>query len=137
MVFWARNLKEHYRGLEHIFGFNITIKAGRSFPFALNLVKKEIDRGNPVIVGPLDMFHLEYRCDLFRKAHTFAHFVLVIGYDDGKGEVYVYDCDLPGRQTLSYKNLKLAWGKDEPGYLKRNAVITFSLPRKTQILKKL
>ena len=137
MVFWARSVKEHYKGLEHIFGFRINIKAGRSFPFALNLVKKEIDKGNPIIVGPLDMFHLEYRSDLFHKKHTFAHFVLVVGYDDRREYVYVYDCDLHGRQKLSYENLKLAWGKDEPGYLKRNAVITFSLPEKTPDFKEI
>jgi uncharacterized protein YvpB len=74
-------------------------------------VKKEIDKGNPVIVGPLDMFHLEYRSDLFHKKHTFAHFVLVVGYDDGREDVYIYDCDLHGRQKLSYKNLELAWGR--------------------------
>ncbi|MBS7617351.1 hypothetical protein KEJ25_01890 [Candidatus Bathyarchaeota archaeon] len=46
MVFWTRSLKDHYRGIEHIFRFKINIKAGRSFPFALNLVKKEIDKGS-------------------------------------------------------------------------------------------
>jgi len=127
MVFWAKSLKEHYKALEDIFGFKIQIRENRSFPFALNLAKKEVNGDNPVIIGPLDMFHLEYRRDLFHKAHTTAHFVLVAGYDDNNEKLYVHDCDLHGLQTLGYENLKLAWQKDEPGYIRKNAVITVSL----------
>lgn len=127
MVFWARGVKEHYKGLERIFDFKINIKEGQSFSFALESVKEHISKGNPVIIGPLDLFHIEYRPDLFHRVHTAAHFVLVVGYDDEEEKVFVHDCDLPGVQSLSYENLRLAWGKDEPGYIKRNAVITFQL----------
>jgi len=134
MVFWARGVKEHYRGLEHIFGFRFTIKEGRSFSFALKSVKEEINGGNPVIIGPLDLFHIEYRPE-FHRVHTSAHFVLVVGYDDKEGKIFVHDCDLSGIQSLSYENLRLAWGRDEPGYIKKNAVITFQLPKEKPEIK--
>jgi len=127
MVFWGQNLKYQYRNLEHIFGFEISVREGRSFDFSLNLVKKEIDKGNPVVIGPLDMFYLEYRDEFFQKIHIFPHFVLTVGYNDHEDELFLYDCDLSGIQRLSYDNLRLAWQRGEPGYIKRNAVITFSL----------
>ncbi len=130
MVFWSQGIKKQYKNLEHIFGFKINIKEGRSFNFALNKVKQEIEKGNPVVIGPLDMFYLEYRNEFFQKIHAFPHFVLAVGYDDTESKLFLYDCDLSGMQILSYNNLKLAWGKDEPGYMKRNAVITFSLSEK-------
>jgi hypothetical protein len=136
MVFWAKSLKEHYKAIEYLFGFKIQIKQGRSFPFALGLVKKEINGGNPVIIGPLDMFHLEYRQDLFHKVHTTAHFVLAVGFDDNNEKLYVHDCDLYGLQALGYENLRLAWQKDEPGYIRKNAVITVSLPKNIPMFNK-
>jgi len=76
------------------------------------------------------MFYLEYRPEFFQKIHAFPHFVLVVGYDDNEGKLFLFDCDLPDLQTLSYDNLRLAWQRDEPGYIKKNAVITFSPPEK-------
>jgi len=128
MVFWGQSLKQQYKNLEQIFGLKVHINEGRSFAFALKLVKREIDAGNPVVVGPLDLFHLEYRPEFFHKVHAFPHFALAVGYSDLERKIFLHDCDLPGVQELSYENLELAWERDEPGYIRRNAVITFSIP---------
>jgi len=132
MVFWGPSIKTQYKNLREIFGIDIEItNEGRSFSNAMKILKKSIDEGNSVIVGPLDMFHLEYR-DFFKKLHVTAHFVLVVGYDDSSKRVYLYDCDFEDLKSLSYENLQLAWSTDEKGYLKRNSVITFTIPKTSQ-----
>jgi hypothetical protein len=127
MVFWGQSIKNQYKNLEHILGLKIKISEGKSFNFSLKLLKEEVNKRNPVVIGPLDMFYLEYH-PFFKKNHAFPHFVLVVGYDDNDGKIFLYDCDLPDLQRLDYKNLKTAWEKDAPGYLKKNTVISFLVP---------
>lgn len=129
MVFWGPSAKVQYKNLREIFGVDIEIRnEGGSFANAMKILKKNIDGGNPVIIGPLDMFHLEYR-EFFMKLHATAHFVLVVGYDDSTKRIYLYDCDSEELKSLSYENLQQAWANDEKGYLRKNSVITFSIPR--------
>jgi hypothetical protein len=40
-------------------------------------------------------------------------------------------------QSLTYENLEQAWKTDEKGYLRKNSVIEFSIPRKGQSLDEL
>lgn len=132
MVFWGPSIKVQYKNVNEIFGIDIKIRnEGGSFARALKIVKKNIDDGNPVVIGPLDMFHLEYH-EFFMKVHATAHFLLVVGYDDLAKRVYLYDCNYEDLQSLSYENLEQAWKTDEKGYLKRNSVIEFSVPRRIQ-----
>jgi hypothetical protein len=132
MVFWGPSIKVQYKKVNEIFGIDIKIRnEGGSFGRAVKIVKKNINDGNPVIIGPLDMFHLEYH-EFFMKVHATAHFLLVVGYDDLAKRVYVYDCDYEDLQALSYENLEQAWKTDEKGYLKRNSVIEFSVPRRVR-----
>ena len=126
MVFWGQSIKNQYRNLEQVLGLKIKITEGKSFNLAMKLLREGINSRNPVIIGPLDMFYLEYH-EFFNKKHAFPHFVLVVGYDDNDRKIFLYDCDSADFRKLSYENLKIAWEKDEPGYIKKNAVITFSL----------
>ena len=128
MVFWGPSIKAQYKNVKEIFGIDIKISnEGGSFARSMKLLKKNIDEGNPVVVGPLDMFHLEYR-EFFLKLHATAHFVLIAWYDDSTKRAYLHDCDFEELQSLSYENLEQAWKTDEEGYLKRNSVIEFSIP---------
>ena len=137
MVFWGPSIKAQYKNLKEIFGIDIKIKnEGGSFARAMKIIKKDIDEGNPVIIGPLDMFHLEYR-EFFLKLHVTAHFVFIVGYDDFAKKVCLYDCDFEELQSLSYENLQQAWKNDEKGYLKRNSVIEFSIPKAVKSLDEL
>jgi hypothetical protein len=134
MVFWGPSIKVQYRNLNEIFGFDIKIRnEGQSFIGAMKILKKSIDEGSPVVIGPLDMFFLEYH-EFFMKLHVTAHFVLAVGYDDSANRVHLYDCGFEELKSVSYKNLEQAWGSDEKGYLRRNSVITFKVPRITQSL---
>jgi len=132
MVFWGPSLRVQYRNLKEIFGIDVQIRnEGKSFDKAMEILKRNIDEGNPAIIGPLDMFYLEYH-DFFMKVHATAHFVLVVGYDDSAKRIYLYDCDYEGLKGLSYENLMQAWKTDEKGYLRRNSVIAFSILREVK-----
>jgi hypothetical protein len=132
MVFWGPAIKVQYENLREIFGIDIRVEnEGRSFTRAMKILKKNIDEGNPVVIGPLDMFYLEYR-EFFMKFHVTAHFVVVVGYDDSAKRVYLYDCDFEELKSVSYENLQQAWNTDEKGYLKKNSVVTFTIPRTVQ-----
>lgn len=134
MVFWGPSIKAQYRNLNEIFGIEVKIRnEGGSFASAMKVLKKNIDEGKPVVIGPLDMFFLEYR-KFFMKLHVTAHFVLAVGYDDLAKRVYLYDCDFKELKSVSYKNLQQAWGLDEKGYLRRNSVITFEVPEVAESL---
>jgi hypothetical protein len=129
MVFWGPSVKVQYKNLKKIFGIDIEIKnEGGSFARAMKILKKSIDEGYPAIIGPLDMFNLEYHHEFFMKLHATAHFVLVVGYDDTAKRVHIYDCNFKELKNLSYENLQQAWSADEKGYLKRFSVITFKVP---------
>jgi hypothetical protein len=137
MVFWGPSIKVQYKNLKEIFGIETNIKnEGRSFARAMKILRKNIDDGNPIVVGPLDMFHLGYH-EFFTKVHATAHFVLVVGYNDSAKRVHLYDCNYEEPQSLSYENLEHAWQTDEKGYLRRNSVIEFSIPRVGQSLDEL
>lgn len=129
MVFWGPSIRIQYKNLIEIFGTDIAIKnEGRSFANAMKILKKNIDAGNPVVVGPLDMYWLDYS-EFFMKLHVTAHFILIVAYDESLRKVFLYDCNFKELQSLSHQNLEQAWETDEKGYLRRNSVITFSIPR--------
>jgi hypothetical protein len=127
MVFWGQSVKNQYKNLEAVLGLKIKITEGKSFNLAMKMLKEEVNNRNPVVIGPLDMFYLEYHAS-FQRIHESPHFVLVVGYDDALGQIFLYDCDLPDLQKLCYENLRTAWQKNEPGYIKKNTVISFSVP---------
>jgi hypothetical protein len=134
MVYWGPSIKVQYRNLNEIFGIDIKIRnEGRSFTGAMKILKKSIDEGKPAVIGPLDMFFLEYS-EFFMKLHVTAHFVLVVGYDDSANRVYMHDCNFNELKSASYNNLEQAWDSDEKGYLRRNSVITFKVPTAAQSL---
>ena len=137
MVFWGPSIKVQYKNLKEIFGIDINIKnEGGSFAGAMKVLRKNIDEGSPVVIGPLDMFYLDYH-EFFRKIHATAHFILVVGYDDLAKRIYLYDCNYEKLQTLSYENLEQAWKMDEKGYLRKNSVAEFSIPKRVQSLDEL
>ena len=137
MVFWGPSIKVQYKNLKEIFGIEIKVKnEGGSFASAMKILRKNVDDGNPIVIGPLDMFHLDYH-EFFLKLHATAHFVLVVGYDDLAKRVYLYDCNYKELQSLSYENLEQAWKTDEKGYLRKNSVVEFSIPRIVKSLDEL
>lgn len=82
-------------------GIHVNIFGAKNIDEDINLLKKKIDMGDPVVVN-VDRFYLEYLS--ITKAHVGFHAVLVVGYDDEKRTLLLID-SLTGFQTveLSYE----------------------------------
>ncbi len=117
--------RKTYEKIKDEIGLQYKISEGRTLEYAFKSVKSEIDNGCPVILGPLDMYHLPY-LKMYHKDHIPMHYVLMAGYDDEC--IYLYDCGRKDIQTLSYEELRRAWQieKNAVGY--KNGFIRFSLP---------
>lgn len=115
-----------YDSIKDILGLTYQISEGRTLAYALKSVKKEIDLGNPVILGPLDMFHLPY-LKMYHKYHIPIHYVLMAGYDEEKNCVLVYDCDREEIQELPQCDLIKAWQIEKNAVGDKNGFIRFHL----------
>ena len=96
--------KKMYNALSHIVGFTYKCIEGRTFSYTLKKAKQQIDMEKPVVLGPLDMYYLEYYPKMYLKEHIPYHYVLMIGYDE-EG-VFIYDCGKDKPQKLSYESLE-------------------------------
>lgn len=89
-------------------GMDYHITDGCTYEYAFKKVKKEIDEGHPVVLGPLDMYHLPY-LKMYHRFHIPIHYILMTGYDETRKCIYGYDCGREELQTVPYEDLKLAW----------------------------
>ena len=127
LVGWGTVPKSQYKTLAPIVGFEWSILEGRTFPFALRRTKEHIDRGTPVILGAIDMYHLPYYDQFYRKIHVPIHYVLMVGYDDEQEVVLVHDCDRAEVQRIPYTDLQLAWDVHVPGLSKKNTLFALEM----------
>ena len=119
--------KQMYEFLAPIVGFEYKHSAYGSFEQALRKAKAEIDAGHPSVLGALDMYYLPYFSKLYHEEHIPFHYVLMVGYDDVTGCVFLHDCGREGIQTLSYDDLRSAWNCSYPGLSKPNTVCTIRM----------
>ncbi len=89
-------------------------------------IKKEIDAGYPVILGPLDMFYLPY-LKMYHTEHIPIHYVMMIGYEEEKNCVLIYDCDREDMIELAVSDLELAWNIEKNGVGDKNGFIKIRL----------
>lgn len=73
------------------------------------------------------MFYLSYLPKLFLGEHIPFHYVLMIGYDDEKGNIILLDCGREEPQQLSYENLQKAWDCSYPGLSKPFTLFTIRM----------
>lgn len=126
-VYWNDGRpKNMYEFMSGKVGFYNSVIEGRTFKYSLNVLKDEINNGNPVVIGCLDMFYLEYLPKFHQQMHIPIHYVLVVGYDDTLGQIWVYDCSRESLQKLSYENLERAWNVNVEGLSKKNTLHKFS-----------
>lgn len=121
--------KKTYDQIKDIIGLSYQISEGRSLAYALKSIKNEINFGNPVILGPLDMFYLPY-LKMYHKVHIPMHYVLMVGYDEEKECILVYDCDREALQELPQSELIESWQIEKNAVGNKNGFIRFSLPEK-------
>ena len=88
--------------------------------------KNEIDEGYPVVLGPLDMFYLRY-LKMYHTEHIPIHYVMMIGYDEEKNCVLIYDCEREDVIELAVSDLELAWNIEKNGVGDKNGFIKIRL----------
>jgi hypothetical protein len=130
MVYWGANTKYLMKDLANIIGFKETVVEGKTFKSMFSILKKAIDNGKPVVAGALDMYHLHYYPELYKKQHMPIHYILAIGYDDEEQVVYAHDCSHGGVQKIPYRDFEESLGVKVPGMSKKNTIRTFVLPEK-------
>jgi hypothetical protein len=130
MVYWGANTKYLMKDLANIIDFKETVVEGKAFKSMFSILKKAIDNGKPVVAGALDMYHLHYYPELYRKQHIPIHYILAIGYDDEEQVVYAHDCSHRGVQKIPYTDFEESLDVKVPGMSKKNTIRTFVLPEK-------
>lgn len=118
--------KTVYGNLKDELGLQYKIIGGRTTAHAIKSIKEEIDRGYPVILGPLDMFYLPY-LKMFHTEHIPIHYVMMVGYDEEKDCALIYDCDREHLIELSFADLQLAWNIEKNGVRDKNGFIKIRL----------
>jgi len=116
--------KKMYAFLAPIVGFTYRHCEHRTFELALKQAKAEIDAGFPAVLGALDMYNLPYFPNLYHQEHIPFHYILMVGYDDDQDTILMYDCGREQLQSLSCRELRLAWDCSYPGLSKPNTVCT-------------
>ncbi len=133
---WFNNgrTRQMYEFLAPIINFDYKFIEYNTPEKALIKLKKEIDSNNPVIIGALDMYYLEYYPKFYYKEHIPIHYVMAIGYDDNKELIYLYDGGKENLATLSYENLLLSWQAECPGISKPNTLCTIRINKPKAII---
>lgn len=121
--------KTVYENLKDEIGLEYKIIGGRTIEYSLKTVKKEIDEGFPVILGPLDMFYLPY-LKMYQKEHIPIHYIMAVGYDEEKNCILIYDCDRKYMIELSVNDLFLAWNIEKNGVGDKSGFIKIRLGEK-------
>jgi hypothetical protein len=129
MVYWGANTKYLLKDLEKIIDFKEILSENKTFKNTFTKVKEFIGNNQPVVAGALDMYYLHYYPEIYHKKHIPIHYILVVGYDDDKQEVYVQDCGCKGVQKISYSEFEKALNVNVPAMSKKNTIRTFILPR--------
>lgn len=127
--------KKMYEFLAPIVGFEYKHHEYRNFEKALIKAKSEIDLGYPVVLGAIDMFYLPYFQKLYHKEHIPFHYILMVGYDDEKQSIYLYDCGRSELLSLSYIQLCSAMNCNYSGLSKENTICTIRMTKKRDKIK--
>ena len=118
--------KTVYENLKNELGLEYKIIGGRTVEYAKKSIKREIDAGYPVVLGPLDMFYLPY-LKMYHTEHIPIHYVTMVGYDEEKNCILIYDCDREDMIELAVKDLELAWNIEKNGVGDKNGFIKIRL----------
>ncbi len=121
MVFWGSGTgRPQHELLGDTMGYTFTFSEDTAFSTAWKQVCASIDRGTPVILGLLDMYHLPYYPKMYHRMHIPQHYVLLVGYDTEKQMAFVQDNGHPDVQSVPLSDLREAWNVNNPGQGKKN-----------------
>lgn len=126
-VYWGNATPRQHKYLAELFGAGYSESEGRAFKSSWLKARAAVDAGTPPVLGPLDMFHLHWYEGLYHQRHIPIHFLLLVGYDDGRA--YVQDTSQKQVQTIPLEELRLAWDVNAPGLGKRNRLAVLDIPQ--------
>lgn len=115
-----------YENMKETLGLEYRLCGGQTYDKTLAKVMKEVNNGKPVVLGPLDMYHLPY-LKMYHKFHVPIHYVLMVGYDSEKECALIYDCDRENLIELSFSSLKAAWDVEKSSVGDCNGYVSFAL----------
>ncbi len=130
MVYWGANTKYLMKDLETIIGIKQIIIENKVFKNTFSKLKNYILQDHPVVAGALDMYYLHYYPEIYHKQHIPIHYVLVVGFDDNKEEVFLHDCGCKDGQKISYSDFEQSLNVNVPGMSKKNTIRIFDFPKK-------
>ncbi|MBO3802327.1 MAG: BtrH N-terminal domain-containing protein [Candidatus Brockarchaeota archaeon] len=110
-----------------ILGIGAKVEKTESVDAAWKGVKELVDRGEPVALR-VDLHHLGY-LGAPMDLHSGRHVVVAAGYDEERGEAYVWDNRLAEIQTISLENLSRARGSKSKPFPPSNAWYELSFPK--------
>jgi hypothetical protein len=128
MVYWGACPKYLLSDLGDIIGFKQALIENRVFKNTFPKMKEFIDNDQPVMAGALDMYYLHYYSDIYKKQHIPIHYILVVGYNDSREEVFIHDCTYKGVQNISYEDFEKSLNVNVPGMSKKNTIRAFAIP---------
>jgi len=126
-VYWGIACPRQHQYLADLLGAGHVVVENRTFSFSWNKARAAVDARLAPVIGPLDMFHLPFYEELYRRRHIPIHYLLLVGYDDENA--YVHDTGHDQVQALPLDELQGAWDVNVPGLGKRNRLVTFDLPQ--------
>jgi hypothetical protein len=125
-IFWGVAGPRQHAYLAELFEADYSEVENRSFRFSWKKAQEAVDAGRPPVLGPLDMFYLNYYEGIYRRRHIPIHYVLLVGYDDRNA--YVHDTDMDAVQRIPLDELQSAWEVNVPGLGKRNRLMVMDIP---------
>lgn len=127
-VYWGNASPRQHKYLAELLTAEYNELENRSFKYTWKKAQEYIDKNIAPVIGPLDMFHLNFYEDIYHKRHIPIHYLLFIGYDDEKA--YIYDTGHAEMQILPLNELEIAWEVNIPGMGKPNRLVTLDIPQK-------
>ena len=125
-VYWGTATPRQHKYLAELLRASYSEIENRTFRYAWNKACDSVERGLPPIIGPLDMYYLQFYEPLYHQRHIPIHYLLLVGYDDANA--YVHDTGLEGIQTVPLVDLENAWNVSTPGLGKRNRFVILNIP---------
>jgi hypothetical protein len=125
-VFWGIAGPRQHEYLAGLLGADYAVVENRTFRFSWKKARESVDAGAPPVIGPLDMFHLDFYPEIYHQRHIPIHYLLLVGYDDTMA--FVHDTDKVDVQAIPLDELRAAWDVNVPGMGKRNRLAVLRIP---------
>jgi hypothetical protein len=122
--------------LPKFLGINVEKKTADDADKAWNYVKELINRNIPVPIF-VDMYYLDYmKIPKEPWNHFGNHVIVLVGYDEKKGEAYIADSSFEGMQAISLQSLAQARNSKFEPFPPENAWFEINVPKTTKPLSK-